>query len=29
MIDRATEYVPEEDEEEKENPFAVLKNLKK
>lgn len=29
MIERATEYVPEEDEEEKENPFAVLKNLKK
>lgn len=28
MINRATEYVPEEDEEEKENPFAVLKNLK-
>ena len=29
MIDRATEYVPDEDEEEKGNPFAVLKNLKK
>lgn len=29
MINRATEYVPEVDEEEKQNPFAVLKNLKK
>ena len=29
MIERATEYVPEEDEEERQNPFAVLKNLKK
>lgn len=29
MIARATEYVPDEAEEEKQNPFAILKDLKK
>lgn len=29
MINRATEYVPEEEEQERDNPFAVLKDLKK
>lgn len=28
MIERATEYVPDEAEEEKKNPFAILKDLK-